>query len=361
MAEFGGDPWSKAWQAWIAQARMAAKFAPAGAPGNPLEAAMAGLRSFGAAVSAAVAGAAPQAQAGALADYIDALRRAGDNQPGSEWTAVPFLWSAGLLDSAGAQGWRGVFDTGVAWTRELLDLPALGPQREWQEAVKGVVRARLAEQTAYQQLLTQQQRAQALALRRFAGYLRDPSGEPVTSLRMLYDAWIGIAERAYRDVVMDASYSRDFGAWVDSANATRLALRRLEERVAETLDQPQQGAIETLVTRQAELQAEVEHLRSELARLVQTAPLAAVPPVATEAETETAAVEGTVERRATSPKDRPASRVRSAAAARTTKATGARVTNKSAPAQRRPPSAPRPHKPPARHEFDIADILGEAD
>ena len=25
------------------------------------------------------------------------MRRAGANQPGSEWTAVPFLWSAGLL------------------------------------------------------------------------------------------------------------------------------------------------------------------------------------------------------------------------------------------------------------------------
>jgi hypothetical protein len=369
MSEPGGDPWSRLWQAWIARANgMATKGAPDGLSGNPLEAAMAGLRSFGAAVSAVAAAAAPGAQADALADYIDTLHRAGATVPGSEWAAVPFLWSAGLLDGAGAQSWRGVFDTGAAWIRELLDLPALGPQREWQEAVKAVVRAELAEQAAHLQLQTQQRRAQALALRRFAHFLRDASGPPVTSLRSLYDAWIGIAERAHRDVVMEAGYSRDFGAWVDAANTTRLALRRLEARVAETLDQPHQGAIEALATRQAELQAEIGHLRGELARLERTVPAAAAP-----AKPSTdPVVEGALSHTATPPELEPAVRAPSAAAAGKARATSAKATKKSArksaqksaKAEHSPSAAAPPRQRAARpatgREFDIADILGEA-
>lgn len=363
MSDAADNPWAKFWQAWRPFDSTAGATGSGGfGADDTLGAAVDGFRRFGEAVSAALAGAPPAGQASHLADYIESLYDSAAASAGTAWFAVPFLWSASVLDGPLGQSWRGLSESGAKWARELLDLPSIGPQREWQEALKAVVRASLDEQRAQQALLAHQQRAQVLALQRFAAYLRDQSGAPVTSLRELYDAWISNAEQAYREVVMAASYSRDFGTWVNAANTARLALAALEERCAGTLDRPRQSTIDALASRQTALQTEIARLRDELAALAAAQPQSAAAKTTSAASSQSSApgiAASSTEPAAVAKAAPPVPAARSKrqqpqAATRPRAAAGASKAGKAAKKRRRA-------KPGAGREFDIARIIDEAE
>lgn len=148
---------------------------------------------------------------------------------------------------------------------DWLDLPAVGPHREWTDAVKQAQQSMVAQQRAAEVLMGHYQSAVMCALDRFADYLRDETGEPITSLKALYDAWIDIAERAYAEVVMDAGFAVDFGAWINTGSEARIKLRTLIDRITAGVDMPQRRDFDALMERQHALTREVESLRAELA------------------------------------------------------------------------------------------------
>ncbi|MEX2480855.1 MAG: poly(R)-hydroxyalkanoic acid synthase subunit PhaE [Gammaproteobacteria bacterium] len=364
MSDTADNPWAHLWRAWMPFDGAAGDTATAGVgASDTLGAAVDGFRRFGEAVSAALTGVPPAGQANALADYIESLRETAGGSVDTAWFAVPFLWSAGILEGPVGRGWQGAFDTASGWARELLDVPSIGPQREWQEAFKAVARASLDEHRARQTLLSHQQRVQVLALQRFAAYLREESGAPVTSLRGLYDAWIANAEQAYREVVMEASYSRDFGAWVNATNAARLALAGLEERFGAALDRPRQSTLDALASRQATLQAEIARLREELTALASAQPRSAAVSKTTTAPPRHAASSAAQARAepAAAAKSAPPERAAAARSTRRQPKAGRRPAAGTAKVTRAQSKKARGAKPGAAREFDIARIIDEAD
>lgn len=155
----------------------------------------------------------------------------------------------------------------LAWSDEFLALPAVGPQRDWQAALQRLGRAVVAERAAATTLTARHRAANALALKRFAAWLRDEAGQPVTSLAGLFDAWVDVAETAYGETVLQADYAREFGAWVNAASAVRAGLTTLRDRFAGLLDLPQRAEINALLARQRELETTVAALREEMVRL----------------------------------------------------------------------------------------------
>ena len=207
-----------------------------------------------------------------LAQAIDRIR---DLQPGDECERMlrAFLFAvpaAPFVDATlghDAEGPEQVTDSLLDRMSAWLDMPTVGPHREWTDAFKRAQQALLAQQHAALKLKKRYHDAAMLALDHFATFLNDESGAPITSIKGLYDAWIDIAESAYTEAVMDAGFATDFAAWINTGSDTRLKFRALFEPLAVIVDMPQRGEFDTLLERQYELMREVETLRTELAEI----------------------------------------------------------------------------------------------
>lgn len=262
MTEQAGYDWTGLWQAWGRVASGAWAEALRGNGASPLEDAVARFQRFADDIAAVLGGVTPAAQAAQLAAACERLAAAWDGHDQAQWFAAPFALGAAGVDDSALRGLLAASDTADAWSRELLGLPVLGPQREWQAAGRRLVEAGLAERAAQRHLLAHHVAATRSALRAFAAFLRDEDGPPLTTLRAVYDAWIGIADEAWRATLMSADYGRDFGAWVNRVSALRQAWSALDERVAALDGRPTRAAFEALLARQEALAAELERLRA---------------------------------------------------------------------------------------------------
>lgn len=250
------------WLAWMRAASAAWPGGGGAGESDPIAAAVAGFERF----ANAAAGSGDPAHA--LAAYIERILDALPENPRREWYALPVTWAAAWPGTeAAAEAFDTFVDTATRWSTEFLELPALGPQREWIALAAAVQRARLDEQRAASALLRHQRSAIATALRRYADWLRDDSLPPVASLRALFDAWVAIADAAHREVVMQAAYGEVFAAHVNAMSARRAAEQAFLSRCADSLGLPQRGAFDALAERHAALRVEVGELRDELARL----------------------------------------------------------------------------------------------
>ncbi|MGE0486964.1 MAG: poly(R)-hydroxyalkanoic acid synthase subunit PhaE [Gammaproteobacteria bacterium] len=262
MTEQAGYDWSGLWQAWARLGSGAWAETLRNTGTSPVEAAVAAYQRFADTVATSLDGVAPAEQAARLAAACEALAATWDGQDRSRWFAAPFAFAAAGGDDGTLRGVLAACDTVDAWSRELLALPALGPQREWQAAGRRLVEAQLAERAAVRHLLGHHVTAVRAALRAFAGFLRDEDGPPLNTLRALYDAWIGIADETWRETMMSAAYGRDFGGWVNRASELRAAWAALDERFAGLSGRPTRAAFDALLARQQALEAEIEALRA---------------------------------------------------------------------------------------------------
>lgn len=245
----------------------------------------------------------------------------------------------GVFPDAGAgQAWLQWSATSQAWAQEMLALPCIGPQREWQEMLKAVQAAAHQESHARAVVDEHYRLVTRSALLRLASALEDHSGAPIRTVRALYDLWIDQAEAAYFERVMGERYARDFAAWVDSGSTLRLAIRKLGARLSALFDVPGRDEVDALLARQQAMQRELETLRAEHARQR---------PVATPAT-----LERTQDRQSVA---RPAAANAKKAAPARSKLTPANAMNNatSLSVNSKPP---RPRKA-ARGEFDIGHIL----
>ena len=266
-------PWVAAWREWTTLASKGFKPAPSAQPFEPRAASASGFaeaylafargiqqmmkqgggedfasRFVQSLQSAALSGAGPAAND----DFLNAFLRAA---PNALLGAFP--------DAHAGLAWRQWSTTVMSWASELLALPAVGPQREWQEMLKAVQRAVLAETEARAVIDEHYRLATRAALHAFADYLKDDSGPPISTLRALYDAWIDHAEAAYAGRVMSEDFARDFAAWVNAGSEVRLAVRGLGGRLSALFDAPGRDEIDALLERQQAMQRELAALRAE--------------------------------------------------------------------------------------------------
>lgn len=349
-------PWAAAWREWVSLAGQGFKSASAGQPFAPQAASANGFAESYFAFARAIQQILKQ---GGRADFanrfiqsLQAAARQGANATNSDnflnvfLRAMPSALLGAFPDANAGRAWQQWSATLEGWAAQWLALPAVGPQREWQESVQAVQGAVLAEQGARTIVDEHYRLATRAALERFARYLQNDDGAPITTLRALYDAWIDQAEAAYAERVMSDAFARDFAAWVNAGSDVRLAVRGLNGRLTAMFDAPQRAEIDALLERQQAMQRELAALRVER-QAPREAVRTAVPVV--EPQVEVSKLEAPASAANTS--TRPA-RKRAVAKARPVKSIG----EKSASQAR--PSAPKVRQQkPAGGEFDIAHIL----
>ena len=275
-AEDGFQTWLDAWKAW--QAASGAHFADRAPGAHGLDASgLSGLADQYNAFADSIMKFTADTNSGdlsmQLAAAIERIRDAhlmdpiddSDRMLRAFLAAVPTAPFVDLGAGRNTQSQQQFADTLLKWTSEWLELPSVGPHREWTDAVGQAQQAMLAQQRAAQELAERYRHAITLALDRFVVYLKDETGAPITSVKALYDAWIDIAERAYAEIVMDKGFAADFAAWINTGSDARLKLRALVDRIAAIADLPQRKEVNVLLERQHELMREVESLRTELA------------------------------------------------------------------------------------------------
>jgi class III poly(R)-hydroxyalkanoic acid synthase PhaE subunit len=331
----GAANWQDAWQRWVDAMRVGASGTTGDAAGRVSGLATAYLAFAKLAQEALAEGAGPgfsERLVALMARAATATGEAAADAAGNWLTVVPFTLGAAALRAQPAQAHDELRDTLSGWAAQLLALPAIGPQREWQQALARLLDALRVQDDSARALMGQYRLAFAAALARFGEHLDDESGPPIESLRALYDAWVEQAEAAYGERLRTPEFARAFAGWVNAGSATRLALRGLSERIAAALDLPQRAEIDRLLMRERQLQAELAELRDGLAR--QSAPpepvVAAARPTAAPA------------------RSRPA---RSAAGGRA--GSGGRT--------RKPRGARTPKEPRGAPEFDITNFLAGTD
>lgn len=373
------DSWTGSWQAWANDVAAAWRKAAPGTAGDPLPTALAGFARF--AESVARAGTADATPAQAFAEHLEQLAAALPAALDGEWFSLPFMFGGAWPSAAVEEALQGWLETTTGWYEQCLDLPALGPQREWLEAAAAVQRARLREQRAGTALARHYRAAIARALNRFAAWLRDDAPPAVTSLRALFDVWVGIADQAYREQVMQAEFSADFGAHVNAMSARRSAEQALARRLADAAGLPHRAALDEMAEQQAALRREIDALRAELVRL-RTPPTARPVREAEDSDpargrADAAATGVKVDAPAAAaapaqpepkpepkpepePKSEPKSKPKSAAA-KAAKRRPARERRKTPPRVAAPPRQPARERRAAGGEFDIERILQQGE
>ncbi len=291
--------------------------------------------------------------------FIEALNSAaryGGGPAGNDDFLNVFLRStprallSAFPDAGAGHAWQQCSMTLTKWAQELLALPSVGPQREWQEMLKAVQRALLLEQQTRAALDEHYRLASRAAIARFATTLEDDNGPPITTVRGLYDAWIDEAEAAYAARVMSEPFAQDFAAWVNAGSDVRLAVRRLGGRMSALFDVPGREEMDALLERQHAMQRELANLRAERDATRSATPLAPSAPVAT------AVSQQPVEPQAGTPTAK--ARSRNVKSRKVSFPEPAKATDKvKAPKPARPRSPALRKAKPARGEFDISHIL----
>jgi hypothetical protein len=348
-----------AWRQWLGLVSPGIKAGdtPAFTPGH---AAASGFgeayQSFARAVAQMLAQGSDNEFARRFIDALNSAARYGGSSAGNDDFLNVFLRStprallSAFPDAGAGHAWQQCSTTLTQWAQELLALPSVGPQREWQEMLKAVQRALLLEQQTRVTLDEHYRLASRAAVAQFAAKLEDDSGPPITTVRALYDAWIDEAEVAYAARVMSEPFAQDFAAWVNAGSDVRLAVRRLGGRMSALFDVPGREEMDALLERQHAMQRELANLRAERDATPTAAPLAPTAPAATSVH------ELPVERQAGT----PAAKVRSrrAKSPKVSSPELAKATEKvTAPKPARPKSPALRKAKPVRGEFDISHIL----
>jgi len=215
------------------------------------------------------------------------------------WRAIAESWQSGFTMPSGGPGvaafWTLPFDTWSrtassasvfpgdflgshkpeAWGRladgwqhdleRFLSVPALGYTREVQEQGQELTRLALEYQRALQAYADT---FRTLGLDTLEGLEElGKRGEPVTTLRALYDLWVDSSEEAYFALVATDSYAEAYGRMVNKLMALKKHGRTMVDEVVGAMGLPTGHGLNTLHQRQQELRREVVALRRELESL----------------------------------------------------------------------------------------------
>jgi class III poly(R)-hydroxyalkanoic acid synthase PhaE subunit len=148
--------------------------------------------------------------------------------------------------------------SGITW----LQLPALGPAREQQQAWQTLLRALLDYQLRWQALLTLyvQVFSQSLDAVPDAVTTRAAHGKPVEGLSDLYELWIDCGETAFARMAHDEAFINAQAACGNAHHQLKRAQGALLEQWLKTHDLPTRSELNGVHQRLRDLQARVAEL-----------------------------------------------------------------------------------------------------
>ncbi len=171
--------------------------------------------------------------------------------------AVTDQWQSAFTQPAAPAGAR-------AHAERLLDLPGLGYTRQWQEQWQKLGRLTLDYHQAWEAYAAAFRPLAADALERLQRRLADRAGrgEPVSTLRELYDLWVDASEEAYLELVSTDAYARVHGRITNALMALKSHARTMMDDAAGAAGLPTRAGFDTLQQRHQELRREVASLRA---------------------------------------------------------------------------------------------------
>lgn len=172
--------------------------------------------------------------------------------------------------AAAAQTPAPLADVEKSW-REALSTPQVGPMREhverWQQAMLAQLDYQQAAR-AFSELLGKiLSQAQRLFEQRLAARAQESSGEPLPSMRALFDEWIEAGEQAWAEHAGSDEFVAALGAYTNAQLRVRAAMADQINRLAESLGLPTRQEVEADHRRIAELQRELRRLRAQVEAL----------------------------------------------------------------------------------------------
>jgi class III poly(R)-hydroxyalkanoic acid synthase PhaE subunit len=150
--------------------------------------------------------------------------------------------------------------------RSWLGLPAFGFAREHQERWQALAQAQLDYQeksNAYNALMAE---ATQLAFRRFEDKLAERSepGRQLTSARALFDLWIDAAEDAYAEIALSPRFREVYGEFLNAQMKVRAGLQREVEQYCNQLGIPTRTEIDAAHRKIVQLERELRRLRDAM-------------------------------------------------------------------------------------------------
>jgi hypothetical protein len=288
----------ESWETWMSQLKQASGPSSVdAAPGAPMDET----------VTRSLAG---------MQSYLDWMQRAvgqasDDAAANQDWQArlqqlfgtvgEPFKQAFEGLDGEAAQGFVQQWQAWLAASGKSgaggwpPHMPGLGLHREQQEQQQALLAAMLdslEKQRRYQALIL---RAHAQGLERLRAALASDAtpGQPVESLKALYDLWVDAAESAYAEIALTDEFREVYGAMVNAQMRERQLQQQQLEQYCRQLGLPTRSEVDSLGRRLQEVRrqlrshddtaaaqaGEIALLRAELAALKPQRPAPSRTPV----------------------------------------------------------------------------------
>lgn len=267
------DAWQALWQQGVeAGARAPERPAAEPGPADPMRALM-DQGAFFLRLGEELAQTLRRSSEGAL-EADDPWRKLFQN---TAWTLPLDTWSrtfsstslipGDFLERFKPENWAAVTDDLHRHMERFLSVPGLGYTREWQEQGQEFTRLGLDYQRALQEYASLFRRLNLDAFERLQRKLKElaDAGQPVNTLRGLYDAWVDASEAAYLDLAATDAYAETYGRLVNAQMALKRQSRAMVDETAGALGMPTQQGFHTLQRRHQELRREVAVMRAQLA------------------------------------------------------------------------------------------------
>jgi hypothetical protein len=168
-----------------------------------------------------------------------------------------------FLESHKPDVWNQLADGFHRDLERFLSVPGLGYTREAQEEGRELIRLALEYQRALQSYAATFRTIVPETLTRLQQRFAE-RGEPVTTLRALYDLWVDASEEVYLELVATEDHAQAYGRMVNALMALKNHGRNMVDEIVGALGMPTRHGLNTLQRRQQELRREIVALRREL-------------------------------------------------------------------------------------------------
>lgn len=260
LAQQSWDAWMRQWQQAGGVVAPTAFSVPSSPAGDLLARSAAGLKGFFDWMQGAAS-----VPAAAAPDWRQQLQ---------QWFgagAQPFAQAFAGLDQSGAHGFaqqwqqwmQAAQQSGAADLRAFAPMAPLGYTREQQLRQQAMSKAILEylETAARHQALIQRVNAQGVELMQQKLAQRSERGQPVESLKALYDLWVDAVEEAYAEIALSDEFREAYGAMINAQMRVRHLQQQETERVCRELGMPTRGELASVGQRLQELRREMAELK----------------------------------------------------------------------------------------------------
>ncbi len=172
---------------------------------------------------------------------------------------------------ASAAGWHGTADADLRGKLDqILSSPGIGYTRERQEQAQKFAKLLMEYQRVYQRYVSvyvEMGRRSVERLQRKVAERAKEGGEPVSSVRELYDLWIQCSEEVYAETTLRDEYVDLHGELVNASLALKRHTSVTMDEIAGTLNLPTRREMETMQRRYQHSRRQENQLRRQVADL----------------------------------------------------------------------------------------------